>query len=58
MANKLVTAKTIQEAIAAKDGNSAFLAGGTEVNRLDSSVKADTLISILVTSLDLKSFLQ
>ena len=46
MANKLVTAKTIQDAIAAKDGNSAFLAGGTEVNRLDSSVKADTLISI------------
>ena len=41
-------AKTPEEAIGAKTARDAFLAGGTEVNRLgsDSAVKADTLISL------------
>ena len=46
MAIKLVTAGTVAEALEAKKAGSAFLAGGTEVNRLGSSVEADTLVSI------------
>ena len=48
MANKLLMAKSPEEAIGAKTARDAFLAGGTEVNRLGSEAadKADTLISL------------
>lgn len=46
MAKEFVVANTIEEALAAKHPGAVFLAGGTEINRLDSSVEADTLISI------------
>jgi len=44
MAEKLVIAKTVQEACEAKNSASAFLAGGTETERLGSAVNAETLI--------------
>lgn len=48
MATKLLMAKSPQEAISSKTAAAAFLAGGTEVNRLGSDIaaKADTLISL------------
>ena len=46
MATQLLTAATIKDALEAKGTDSAFLAGGTEVNRLGSSVEAGTLISL------------
>jgi len=48
MANKLLMAKTPAEAAGAKTLTAAFLAGGTEVNRLGSDIAetADTLISL------------
>ena len=46
MAEKLVIASSAKEAAALKNSKSAFLAGGTEDNRLNSSVDAKTLISI------------
>ena len=46
MADKFVIAASAAEAASLKDGNSAFLAGGTEINRLGSCVDAGTLISI------------
>ncbi len=46
MAEKLILAKSALEAVKHKNSRSAFLAGGTEDNRLDSSVTARTLISI------------
>ena len=46
MAEKLMLAKTVEEALQLKDGKAAYLAGGTEVNRLGSSVDAETLVSI------------
>ena len=49
MANKLIMAVTPDEAVRAMEAegaSAAFLAGGTEVNRLGSSVSADTLISL------------
>ena len=48
MATKLLMAKNPEEAIGAKNASAAFLAGGTEVNRLgsDIAVKAETLISL------------
>ena len=46
MADKFVIAASAAEAAALRDGDSAFLAGGTEINRLGSSVDAGTLISI------------
>ena len=48
MANKLLMAKTPAEAAGAKTITAAFLAGGTEVNRLGSDIAetADTLISL------------
>ena len=48
MATKLLMAKSPEEAIASKTASAAFLAGGTEVNRLGSDIaeKADTLISL------------
>lgn len=46
MATKLIMAKDPQEAMNAKSASAAFLAGGTEVNRLGSPVDAETLISL------------
>ena len=46
MVEKLVIAKSLQEAASLKNARSAFLAGGTEDNRLNSTVDARTLISI------------
>ena len=46
MATKLFIAKSPEEAINSKTADTAFLAGGTEVNRLGSTVAADTLISL------------
>lgn len=46
MAENLIIAKTMTEAVSCKDFDSAFLAGGTEINRLGSSVDASTLVSI------------
>ena len=46
MAETLIFAGSVEEALAAKNGASAFLAGGTEINRLRSSVTAEKLISI------------
>lgn len=46
MVENLIIAKDIAEAVALKNANSAFLAGGTEVNRLNSSVDVPNLISI------------
>ena len=56
MVDKLIIATSTQEALKAKSENAgksekekrktAFLAGGTEINRLGSTVEADTLISI------------
>ena len=45
---KLIMAKSIEEAIVAKNGSAVFIAGGTEVNRLGSVAAegADTLISL------------
>lgn len=52
MADKFVIAKSIADAASLKNRNSAFLAGGTEINRLNSIVKAKTLVSI--SKLDMK----
>lgn len=46
MAKTLLMAKNPAEAIDAKTASAAFLAGGTEVNRLGSTVEAETLISL------------
>ena len=46
MVENLIIAKNIAEAISLKDSNSAFLAGGTEINRLNGSADVPTLISI------------
>ena len=46
MERKWISAETAENAAAAAIPGSAFLAGGTEINRLDSLVEADTLISI------------
>lgn len=46
MAEKLIIAEKSAQAAALKNGDSAFLAGGTEINRLDSSIDVSTLISI------------
>ncbi|MCR4677011.1 MAG: FAD binding domain-containing protein [Sphaerochaetaceae bacterium] len=52
MADNLIIAKNVEEAVALKDGSSLFLAGGTEVNRLDSPCCASTLISLGRMGLD------
>lgn len=53
MAEKeFIVAKSIPIAARLKDGKSAFLAGGTEINRLGSSVDAAKLISIGRLGLD------
>lgn len=46
MAENLIIATTMAQAVSLKDSCSAFLAGGTEINRLGSSVDAKTLVSI------------
>ena len=46
MATKLIMAKNPGEALEFIADDAAFLAGGTEVNRLGSTVQADTLISL------------
>lgn len=46
MATQLFMAGTPAEAVSLKTPEAAFLAGGTEVNRLGSPVEADTLISL------------
>lgn len=48
MADRLILAKSPGEASTAKSGTAAFLAGGTEVNRLGSDIaeRAGTLISL------------
>lgn len=46
MAEKLLIAGSVEEAVKEKRADSAFLAGGTEINRLNTSVTAATLISI------------
>ena len=46
MASKLLMAKSPAEAVSAKNAQAAFLAGGTEVNRLGTSVDAEMLISL------------
>ena len=46
MATKLIMAKNPGEALEFIADDAAFLAGGTEVNRLGSSVHAETLISL------------
>lgn len=46
MADKLIIAASVEEALAAKNADSAFMAGGTEINRLGTSVSAGTLISV------------
>ena len=46
MAERLVMASSAAQAASLKDERGAYLAGGTEINRLGSSVDADTLIGI------------
>ena len=46
MAKELIIAKTLREAASCVRSGAAVLAGGTEVNRLNSSVNADVLVSI------------
>lgn len=46
MAERFVISKSVAEAASLKNKSTAFLAGGTEINRLDSTVKAKTLVSL------------
>ena len=46
MANELILASSTDEAIKSKTSDSIYLAGGTEINRLNSYVDASTLISL------------
>ncbi len=46
MAGKLTIAGSAAEAVSLKDAGSVFLAGGTEINRLGSTITAGHLISI------------
>lgn len=46
MAEKLIIARTTEEAIRAKTGENVYLAGGTEAMRLGSSVKSDAFVSL------------
>ena len=45
MVDNLITATSLREAVKNKDSRTAYLAGGTEINRLGSTVKATQLIS-------------
>ena len=46
MVKQLIIAKTAEEAVALKGQRSAFLAGGTEINRLGTTCEASRLIGI------------
>ena len=46
MVKQLIIAKTAEEAVSLKGQRSAFLAGGTEINRLGTSCDASRLIGI------------
>ena len=46
MAEKLIVAKTAEEAIRCKTKDNVYLAGGTEIMRLGSSVEADSFVSL------------
>ena len=46
MADKLIIAKTAEEAVRAKTKDNIYLAGGTEVMRLGSEVKGDSFVSL------------
>ena len=46
MAEKLIIAKTAEEAVRAKTKENIYMAGGTEVMRLGSAVKGDSYVSI------------
>lgn len=46
MAETLVIAHSIEDAIKSKTNDSIYLSGGTEINRLNSYVRANTLISL------------
>ena len=46
MADKLIIAKTAEEAVRAKVFDNVYLAGGTEVMRLGSSVNSDAFVSV------------
>lgn len=46
MAERLLFAGSIEEALQLKNEDAAFLAGGTEINRLDSTIHAPVLIDI------------
>ncbi len=46
MAKNLIIAESAVQAASSKNAESAFLAGGTEINRLGSSIKASTLVGI------------
>ena len=46
MADKFIIAGTPEEAVGSKSKDNVYMAGGTEVMRLGSSVSADSFISI------------
>ena len=46
MAETLIIANSTKEAISSKTSDSAFLSGGTEINRLNSFINSKTLISL------------
>lgn len=52
MAEKLILPRTAAAAARYKNDKTAFLAGGTEINRLDSCVEAEALVSIGRLGLD------
>ena len=46
MAEKLIIAKSVEEAVAAKTTDNVYIAGGTEAMRLGTSVVADSFVSL------------
>ena len=46
MADKLIIARTAEEAVRAKNKSNVYMAGGTEVMRLGSAVEADAFVSV------------
>ena len=49
MAEKLIIAQTAEEAVQAKSGDNAYLAGGTEAMRLGSEFACDAFVSLRKT---------